>query len=319
MKCLALTKSLLAVREDCADGCAALEDSIPLKLIRQADLRTPLLTLKGDPAAAPPNKGLIYLYNEMELALTTAITARRQKDEEVKAFLSDASQNLIRFLGSAPSPEWELAGIGELQSNSNAVPSSKEGRFQALSQLRPYLLDHPAYEQPAGTAAPEVTATRALAMHTQLSDARAVANAAAEDRDLGAKRAVFAMQRGNLSTLVVELNRALGPDDRRWETFGLKIPTDPRPPEPATNLTRITMGTSRVLAEWDRGERSNNDRVLIQTVGVDTEWREDARSGGDGEHLIEDLAAGSTLRVRIIARHGSLEAATGPEAQISLV
>jgi len=278
-----------------------------------------LLTLKGDPAAAPPNKGLIYLYNEMELALTTAITARRQKDEEVKAFLSDASQNLIRFLGSAPSPEWELAGIGELQSNSNAVPSSKEGRFQALSQLRPYLLDHPAYEQPAGTAAPEVTATRALAMHTQLSDARAVANAAAEDRDLGAKRAVFAMQRGNLSTLVVELNRALGPDDRRWETFGLKIPTDPRPPEPATNLTRITMGTSRVLAEWDRGERSNNDRVLIQTVGVDTEWREDARSGGDGEHLIQDLAAGSTLRVRIIARHGSLEAATGPEAQISVV
>jgi hypothetical protein len=79
------------------------------------------------------------------------------------------------------------------------------------------------------------------------------------------------------------------------------------------------MGTSRVLAEWDRGERSNNDRVLIQTVGVDTEWREDARSGGDGEHLIQDLAAGSTLRVRIIARHGSLEAATGPEAQISVV
>ena len=156
-------KPVLALAEDCADGCADLEDSIPLKLIRETDLRGPLLTLKGDPTAAPPTPGLIYIYKDKELALANAAAARGTKDNEVKTFLSDVRKNLIRFLGSAPSPEWELAGFGSAQSNSNAVPSTQDARLQALAQLRPYLLAHPAYEQAAGTPAPEVTAARALA------------------------------------------------------------------------------------------------------------------------------------------------------------
>ena len=314
-------KPVLALAEDCADGCADLEDSIPLKLIRETDLRGPLLTLKGDPTAAPPTPGLIYIYKDKELALANAAAARGTKDNEVKTFLSDVRKNLIRFLGSAPSPEWELAGFGSAQSNSNAVPSTQDARLQALAQLRPYLLAHPAYEQAAGTPAPEVTAARALALHTQLSDARAAANAAADAQDaaLIAKRAVFATLRGNLSTLVVELNRALAPDDSRWETFGLNIPANPRPPEPATALTLTTAGTGRVLAEWERGTRSSDDRVLIQIVGVDTACREYAKSGGDGEHLIKDQPSGAVLKVRILALNGSLEAPSGPEAQISVV
>ena len=118
---------------------------------------------------------------------------------------------------------------------------------------------------------------------------------------------------------MVELNRALAPDDSRWETFGLNIPANPRPPEPATALTLTTAGTGRVLAKWERGTRSSDDRVLIQIVGVDTAWREYAKSGGDGEHLIKDQPSGAVLKVRILALNGSLEAPSGPEAQISVV
>jgi hypothetical protein len=44
-------RPLLARAEDCADGCAALQDTLPLKLVREADLRLILTSLKGDPGA----------------------------------------------------------------------------------------------------------------------------------------------------------------------------------------------------------------------------------------------------------------------------
>lgn len=76
----------------------------------------------------------------------------------------------------------------------------------------------------------------------------------------------------------------------------------------------------KLIREADpRGTRSDDDRVLIQVVGVDTAWREYAKSGGDGEHLIKDPPSGAVLKVRILALNGSLEAPSGPEAQISVV
>jgi len=66
----------------------------------------------------------------------------------------------------------------------------------------------------------------------------------------------------------------------------------------------------------DRGTRSEDDRVLIKITGVDTDWREYAKSGGDGEHLIKDQPPGATLQVRIISLNGSLEAPSGHEASI---
>ena len=41
-------------------------------------------------------------------------------------------------------------------------------------------------------------------------------------------------------------------DDPRWECFGLNIPANPRPPEPATNLVLSPAGPGRVLAEFRR-------------------------------------------------------------------
>lgn len=71
-----------------------------------------------------------------------------------------------------------------------------------------------------------------------------------------------------------------------------------------------------MLAEWERGRRSDNNRVLIKIIGVDAEWREYGKSGNVAELLIKDQPPGATLRVRLIALNGGLEAPDGPEAEI---
>ncbi|MCX6854957.1 MAG: hypothetical protein NTV80_08645 [Verrucomicrobia bacterium] len=51
-------------------------------------------------------------------------------------------------------------------------------------------------------------------------------------------------------------------------------------------------------------------------VGVDADYREYGKSGGDGEELLKNLPSGATVKIKIISLNGSLEAPTGPEAQI---
>lgn len=311
-------RPMLALAEDVADGCATHEDEVGLKAVKEADLRLSLTALKGDPTATPPVLGLIYLFKQAELATGAAEAARKNKDGEVKTFLSAARASLVPILGGEPSAEWALAGFSHPQKNSNAVPTSQEGRLQCLSALAVYLSQHPTYEVPAGTPRPEVTSARALLLHQQLSNCRQAANSAstAQGMALDNKKAGFATLRRQLIAVVDELQLRLPDDDQRWEIFGLNIPAHPRAPDPASDLLLTHAGSGRVHAEWERGTRSNDDRILIQVIGVDAGWREYGKSGGDSEELLKNLPSGATVKVKIIALNGSLEAVDGPEAQI---
>ena len=245
-----------------------------------------------------------------------ARTTVKTMDAQVRTFLTDARDALKKILGTSWSPEWVMAGYTE--SGSTAVPNTQDERFASVSTLTTYLSQHPTYEVPAGGAYPEITAARASALHTQLSNARQAANTAAgaQTNARNARDAAAATLRKRLIALVDELALVLTNDDPRWEDFGLNIPANPRPPEPATELVLSSAGTGRVLAEWDRGRRSNNDRVLIQIVDVDPDFHEYGKSGGDGEEVIKDQPSGATLRVKILALNGSLEAPSGPVAEI---
>jgi len=290
--------------------------------VREADLRLALTTLKGDAAAEPPVPGLIYEFKLADQALAAAKTARLNKDTECRVFLTQARASLIGVLGAAASAEWAMAGYTNApQMNSNAVPRTQEGRLQCLSALAVYLSQHPTYEVPAGGPRAEVTAARALALHEGLSDCRAAANTAAMDQNtaLKAKNDALLALRHLLIALVDELQLRLADDDLRWEVFGLNIPANPRPPEPASDLVLTLAGLNRIAAEWEPGRRSDDDRILIQIVGVDEDFREYGKSGGDGEELIKNLPAGATVRVKIIALNGSLEAPDGPVAEIVVV
>ena len=73
---------------------------------------------------------------------------------------------------------------------------------------------------------------------------------------------------------------------------------------------------SRALSEWTRGRRGNDNRILIQIVGVDADFREDGKIGNVTAYTLKDLPAGATVRVKIIAQDGSLGAPDGPKGGI---
>ena len=317
-------RPVLALAEDCADGCHEIEDSVGLKQTKEVDLRGLITNLKGDPSVQPPttaSKGLLFRFKEKEMERQEADSARRTADRTGRTFLTEARAALLPILGRDPSPEWALAGFSDPQTGSTAVPNTQDGRLASLSLLGVYLGNHSSYEVPAGGVRPEVTAARANLLHTALSNARQAANTAAtaqttakEAKDDG----VRALRR-QLIALVDELALKLSDDDPRWETFGLNIPSNPRAPDPATDLVVTALGGGKAMAEWERGTRSNNDRVLIQIVGVDLDYREYGKSGGDGQEVIKDLPIGSTVRFKILALNGSLEAASGPVVEIVIL
>lgn len=313
-------KPLLALAEDCADGCATHEDEVGLKQTKDADLRALITALKGDTTGTPPTPGLIYQHKQREMERAAAENARSIKDAEAKAYLIQARKNLTRFLGDAPSAEWALAGFSSPQGNTNAVPGTQDGRLQCLSMLAVYLNAHPTYAVAAGGAAPEITVARTQSLHMQLSDAREAVNDAKDIQQtaLNAKNAGLESLRARLISLVAELKLLLGGSDTRWEVFGLNVPDNPRPPEPATDLVLTPMGSDRLYASWTRGTRSNNDKIFIMVEGADLEYRYIGKSGGDSEEMIKDLSPDRLVKVKIIAVNGSLEAPSGPEAEIVL-
>jgi hypothetical protein len=311
-------RSVLALAGDCVKGCTAHQDEVGLKQTRASDLNTLLVALKGDPTATPVVLGLIFIHKQKQLDQAAALTARKETDEEAKAYLIDSRAALIPILGREPSGEWEQAGFADPPASSNAVPGTQDGRLACLSALALYLTQHPTYEVAAGGPRPEVTAARAHALHTQLLAARQAANDAdsAQEQAKAAKDDALAALRRRLMALVDELSLLLADDDPRWETFGLNIPASPNPPEPAENLVLSNAGPGKVLAEWDRGTRSDDDRILIQVLTVDNALREYGKSGGDSQEVLKALPPGKTVRVKIIALNGALEAPDGPEAEL---
>jgi hypothetical protein len=310
------TKVLLAQAEDAADGCAEHEVAIGLKSVKEADLRPAIVALKGILIPPPPVPGLIAIYDKAKQDTADAKAGLKAKDAEAATFLTDARDALKKVLGTKWSPEWVLAGY--TVPGSTAVPRTQDARFASLSALALYLAAHATYEVPAGGVYPEVTSARATALHTQISECRSLVNdleadqkGAAENRDAG-----VATLRALMIALVDDMTLRLGPADPLWEALGLNIPANPRAPEAATALTLTGAGTGRVLAEWTRGRRSNNNRVLVQIVGTDPEWREYGKSGNVTEFTIKDLPPGATLKVKIIALNGGLEALDGPEGEI---
>lgn len=309
-------KVLLALAEDAADGCATHEVAIGLKSVKEADLRPAIVALKGTLTPPPPMPGLIGIYDQAKRDTADAKADLKAKDAEAGTFLTDARDALKKVLGTKWSPEWVLAGY--TVPGSTAVPRRQDDRFASLSALAQYLGAHPSYEVPGGGVYPEVTAARATLLHTQISDCRTLLNdreadqgVAAENRDAGA-----ATLRALMIALVDDMTLRLGSADPLWEALGLNIPANPRAPEPATALALSGAGPSRVLADWTRGRRSNNNRVLVQIVGTDPDWREYGKSGNVTEYTIKDLPPGATLKVKIIALNGSLEAPDGPEGEI---
>lgn len=308
---------LCALARDIAGGLHTIQATIGMSQNTEAKILADLKPLEGDPAAAPGSaafKGSILVYDEAQSTNGAAENALALlNDGDVYEFLIQASDVLGGILGRRWNDAWLPTGF---PGNSTAVPRTQDARYALLFALKNYFTANPTHEliQPPH---PEVSAARALSLHTQMTAARALVNttagaqeAAKNDRTED-KRTLFK----RVSGTIAELRQVLPGDSPQWEVVGLNIPDNPTPPEAVGTVTLAPAGTNRALASWEHARRAERYRPLIQIVGVDLDFRA-LDTVKDLNVILKDLPPAATVRVKINAVNEAGDAPSSSEATI---
>lgn len=294
---------LFTLGEDMADGCHNHEDAVGLKQNRETDVRADLsaaVTAQKDYKTALTAK----------TALSTAVTVA---DSNGKAFISAARSILAANLGDSWSQLWEATGFPD---QSTAVPGSQGKRQALLLSLKNYFTDNTAME--VNTSKLVVTAARASALFTALSDARTAA--ANGNTDAGNKKnlrdAAEQQLRRRLSGLVSELGQLLDDNDPLWLAFGLNQPGATNLPDAADSLVLTAGPAGTVLADWSDAARATRYRVFKQVDGVDAS-PVNVATVTDSDATLTGLPSGKTVKIYIVSANDAGQAA--PSETVSIV
>jgi hypothetical protein len=230
-----------------------------------------------------------------------AADAQNTADANAVAFITTARDVLKPRLGTTYSQAWAEAGFA---SNTLGIPGTLSKRMEALKSLELYFTAHAAHE----VAALNVTAARAVALHTALSNAVSALNAAR-----GTQRAKRENRDGyvtrlykRLRALMGELEDLMGEEDPRWFDFGFRIPTDEQVPEVPAELTVVAGAPGHLVADWPPSGRASRYHVYKQVIGVDDDFVL-AKTVTDSDADLNTFASGSNVRVRVTALNDSGE------------
>lgn len=199
---------LMAMAEEAADGAESRGAEIGLQQNTEAAIRADLAALET-------------AQNEFQAARKAsfdATAAQRTADAEGEEFIATAKDVLSPVLGRKWSSAWLATGFV----TSLAIPQSIDRRQTRLGSLRDYFTANPARENPPL----DVTAARAAALHTALSDARSAVHQGKTDKGQkqSARDAARKAMEKRLRGLIGELKQLIADDDPRWLAFGLKMP-----------------------------------------------------------------------------------------------
>ena len=295
---------LLALAENAADGAQTTGASVPLVKNTEALIRADLAAL----AAAEAE------FQTRRAAMSTASTAAQAADREARAFLAAYKKQLSFTLGNTWSPAWSPAGW---PGPGLVLPATIAARLAALPMAKNFLTINPDLENPAPRV--NVTAARAAAVHTALSDARSAVNdaeALARERKTRRDAALQAL-RERLIGLVGELGQELADDDPRWHAFGLNRPGDPSPPAVPAALTLSPGGPGILLVSWADARRADRYKVQRQTPGATPEWVEVAQVT-ESATTLTGLPAGEPITLRVLAANAAGDSRPGEPATITL-
>jgi hypothetical protein len=289
---------LFTLAEDMADGAALHGAAIGLLQNTEARIRADLLAAR--------NAELTYA--EKKALKVTRTAAQTVIDSNGRAYIAAASNVLSFHLGTGWSTAWEPTGF---PNQSTGIPSQITARQALLQALNTYFTAHAAHEN-AGLL---VTAARALALFTDLSDARSAVNAAVTEagQARAARDAAVRTLRKRMRGLIDELGQLLEDDDPRWFAFGLVPPAGSDLPPAPENLILTAGGPGSVLADWSDTPRAVRYRVEIQVVTVDPDFHLD-QTVTESDATITSAPPGSTLNVRIVAVNADDE--TGPPSDV---
>ncbi len=284
---------LISLVEDLNDGLDTHEVSIGIKQNTKAVMLGVLTAYTASEnafALAKVNRG-------------TKLAAAKAADTAGYDFLLKASKVLRIALGERWNTGWEATHFPD---SSTKVPGTQDKRFTLLGKLKTYFAANPGKEAPNQG----VTSAAAGAAHTAVSDARDALGQAETDQKTAktARDAALENLRKRVRSLIAELATLLGPDDARWDAFGLSRPSDPDAPLPASGLTATPAGPGNLLLKWKRGKRATYYRVFLKILTVDTEPQQITPNPTGLSLTVENLPSGKTAEVYLIAANPTGEA-----------
>lgn len=278
---------LLDLGQFCLNGINAYGESIGLLQYTDANFR-PLVTAL-DVKQAEFNASRSYLadlYSDVHLQVAgmrvACLTGRKI---------------LSISWGDDWSPEWVQGGWTDA---STAVPTSGADLEELCTALKTFLTGHPDYV--VNTARVQFVATRYANLvvahdyaQMQLANAKVVEKQAKLARS-GAEKALRDAIRG----LIDVLAQLLGPDDPRWEAFGLNQPGATVTPGQPTDLVLSVSGPGKILAACSAVPLATYYRWFSKLEGVDTEFQFGGRTSDPMKEFPGQPATG-TLQVKVAA------------------
>ncbi len=274
----------LALAEELADGCHALEVTLGIKQNTEAVMRAAIAAAL---AARVNHSAKLQLLRDRMAELQTA-------DEAAIATLTNCQLRFFKLFGKTYSGQWQTAGWpgGKI-----IVPSKQDQRYTLLTVLAIYFTNTPASEST------EMGATAALctAAAAAFSTARQAVNSAetAEGTAMAARKATMKTLRKRIRSLIVEIGTLIAEDDMQYETFGLNVPANPSAPLGITALTLTAAGGGKIHAAWPYATRMTGTRLLTKRQGIDVVFQNAGTADGL-EKTLEGFTAGQVVDVQAI-------------------
>ena len=273
----------LALAEDLADGCNALEVTLGIKQNTEAVIRAAIdAVLSARQAHATKLQTLRDRVADQQAADTAGTTN-----------LTGCQLRFSLLFGKHFNSQWSLAGW---PGQTTSIPTLQDQRFTLLNKMKIYFTANPASE----SADMGATAALCNTAHTNISNARAQVNLAetAEGNAFKARNDAMKVLRKRIRGLINELTQLLAEDDQRWESFGLNIPANPSPPVGIANLTLTTPATKKIHCLWTYATRMNGTRIKTKRQGIDTLWINAGTADGL-EKTLEGFAPGDVVDVQV--------------------
>ena len=199
--------------------------------------------------------------------------------------------------GDAWSPQWAAAGWNN---NTTEVPRDAAGESALCASLQNFLTSNPDYAVDTPKITFTAAAFTALMMQLSTDSAALAARKADQKTAMDARTADAEALRTAMSGLIHLLGSLLGPNDPRWDLFGLNRPGATATPGQPQNLALAQAGTGAVNATCDATPTATYYRWFAQLLGVDGEFRFLGRTG-DPNITIAGQPAPGTLKVKVEA------------------
>ncbi len=293
----------MALTEDLADGCDALEVTLNIKQNTEAVMRGALDTASAARLAYPAAVQLRQEKTALHLAA----------DAAGKTTIANCRLRLVKLFGNPFTAQWASAGF---PNQSTAVPDSMDQRFTLLNSLRLYFTANPASE----SVDMEATAALCLAAHTLVSNARQALNAAvtAESNALASRKAAMKSLRKRIRGLIDELGTLIAEDDTRYESFGLNVPANPTAPLGIADLILTLPGNGKIHAAWPYATRMGGTRLLTKRQGIDLVFQNAGTADGL-EKTLEGFTAGQLVDVQAIPYNDGGDGPGSPVKTVTVI